>query len=266
MLRSLASIFIAAIISTAALAAKPPLNIYIASDSTAQTYKPDRYPQAGWGQMLPCAFGRDVVIHNEAIAGRSTKTFIAEGRLDRIAHELEPGDTLLIQFGHNDADRNPAKGRYADPDGAYRDNLIRMIEVARVAGAQPVLITPVIRRHFVDGQVRADFAPWSNEVRKIAADRKVPLIDLEALSGAWIQKTGEAGSKLYYLHYTPEDHAVGFPKGVADDTHFSELGARRVAEIIAGELRALKLPISRRVLRVRPALTRAEPLGSTSCN
>lgn len=265
MFRTLASVCVAATIGTAAIAAEPPLTIYIASDSTAQTYKPDRYPQTGWGQMLPCAFGPDVVIHNEAIGGRSTRSFIDEGRLDRIRQELKSGDTLLIQFGHNDADTKKP-GRYAAPAGAYHDNLVKMVEVARAAGAQPVLITPVIRRHFVDGEVKADFAEWSNQMRIVAHELKVPLIDLEAKSREWVERAGPERSKRLYLHYTPADKIAAFPNGIDDDTHFSELGARGVAEIIARELRGLKLPVSHRVLRVRPALERTEPLGSTACN
>ena len=80
-----------------------PMRIFIASDSTAQDYKPDKYPQSGWGTMLRCAVGPDVTIENRAIGGRSTNSFIREGRLDKIAAELRKGDTLLIQFGHNDA-------------------------------------------------------------------------------------------------------------------------------------------------------------------
>jgi lysophospholipase L1-like esterase len=263
--RALAPLCLAATIGTAAAAAGPVLNIYIASDSTAQTYKPDHYPQTGWGQMLPCAFATNVVIHNEAIAGRSTRSFIDEGRLDHIRQELKSGDTLLIQFGHNDADTKKP-GRYAAPAGAYHDNLARIVEMARAAGAQPVLITPVTRRHFENGEVKADFADWSNQMRLVARDLKVPLIDLEAKSRDWVKRAGPEASIRYYLHYKPEDKIAAFPNGIDDDTHFSELGARGVAEIIARELRALKLPISRRVLRARPALTRTEPLGSTACN
>lgn len=265
MFRFLAPLCAVMMVGTAAVAAKPPLAIYIASDSTAQTYKADHYPQTGWGQMLPCAFGPDVVIHNEAISGRSTRSFIDEGRLDRIRQELKAGDTLLIQFGHNDADTKKP-GRYAAPAGAYHDNLVRMVEVARAAGAQPVLITPVTRRHFEDGTVKADFAEWSNQMRLVARQLNVPLIDLEAASREWVKRAGLEASSRYYLHYKPEDKIAAFPNGIDDDTHFSELGARGVAEIVARELRALKLPISHRVHRARPALTRVTPLGSTTCN
>lgn len=253
----------AALLQAAPAAAAPA--IHIAGDSTAATYGPSRYPQTGWGQMLRCAVRPGIMVRNHAAGGRSTRTFIEEGRLDAIARELRKGDALLIQFGHNDANTE-RPGRYAAPAGAYRVNLVRMIDVARSAGAQAVLITPVIRRHFVDGRVRADFAPWSEQVRRLAAERKVPLIDLEAESAALVQQAGEDASRRYYLHYQPQDNVPVFPKGIADDTHFSELGARAVAEIVARRLRALRLPVSRYILKRRPALGRATPLGSTSCD
>ena len=262
-MRATCLIIAVAVWMSPAVAAAPV--IYIASDSTAQGYDSRHYPQTGWGQMLPCALKPGVSVANHAMAGRSTKTFIEEGRLDRIRQQIKAGDTLLIQFGHNDANTQ-RPGRFAAPAGADSDNLIKMIDVARSAGAQPVLITPVIRRNFIDGRVRADFSAWSNEVRRLAAEQKVPLIDLEALSGDWIQHAGPEAAKAFYLHYRPEDGAAGFPKGVDDDTHFSELGARRVADIVAGRLRTLKIPVSHYVRRSRPALTRTSPLGSTACS
>ena len=246
----------------------PPLPaapvIHIAGDSTAQFNAPARYPETGWGQMLQCALKPGITVRNHAMGGRSTKTFIEEGRLDRIKQEIKAGDTLLIQFGHNDAN-TVRPGRYAAPAGAYRDNLIKMLDVARSARAQPVLVTPVIRRNFAGGRIRADFRPWSDEVRRLAKEQKVPLIDLERLSGAWVQKAGEEGSKRYFLHYRAEDGVTRYPTGVADDTHFSEVGARHVADIVARDLRRLRLPVSRYILKRRPALDRTEPLGSTAC-
>ena len=238
--------------------------IHIAGDSTAQTNSRERYPQTGWGQMLACGLGSGVVVRNHAIGGRSTRSFIDERRLDRIKQEIKRGDVLLIQFGHNDAN-TVRPGRYAAPAGAYRFNLVKMLAVAKSAGAQPVLITPVTRRNFENGRVKADFVEWAEQVRMLSKELGVPLIDLQKESGAWVERTGEEASKRFFLHYTPEDKVAAYPEGIKDDTHFSELGARGVAEIIARELKALNLPVSKHILPQRPALTRAEPLGSTAC-
>lgn len=257
------SMVLLVLIAAAPVSAAPV--IHIAGDSTAQSYEAKRYPQTGWGHMLICGLKLGIAVRNHAMAGRSTKTFIEEGRLDRIKEEIKAGDTLLIQFGHNDANTH-RPGRYAAPAGAYRANLLKMIEVARSVGAQPVLITPVIRRNFVAGRVRADFRPWSDEMRRLATETKVPLIDLEAASAALVQRTGAEQSKAFYLHYDAADGVAAFPKGITDDTHFSELGARRVADIVAGRLRQLRLPVSEFVLKRRPALARTATLGSTKCN
>ena len=82
---------------------RPPVQVFIAGDSTAAEYGPERYPQLGWGMVLPCAFDRDVTVRNIAKGGRSTKSFISQGFFGRIERDIRAGDVLLIQFGHNDA-------------------------------------------------------------------------------------------------------------------------------------------------------------------
>lgn len=241
----------------------PPARIFIASDSTAQDYRPDKYPLSGWGMMLRCAVGPEVTVVNRAIGGRSTKSFMAEGRLDAIASDLQPGDTLLIQFGHNDA--NQAKPERYTPIPDYKANLKRFITVARAAGAKPVLLTPVTRRAFKDGHVVPSFPTYADAARRVAKAEHVPLIDLARLSGRWIDAIGLEGSRGYYLHYAKGEGLPGYTEAVDDDTHFSELGARRIADLIAGALAKTHLPIARHVLKDRPALTRATPAGGPSC-
>lgn len=242
-------------------AAAAPSRVFIASDSTAQTYNADKYPQQGWGAMLPCAFDKEVTVENRAIGGRSTRSFINEGRLDKIAQDIRAGDTLLIQFGHNDQNRKPE--RYT-PVADYKTYLRRYIDVAAQKGAQPVLLTPVTQRKFEGGKVVASFPDYSAAVREVAAKTRTPLIDLEQLSGRWVERAGPERSKAYFLHY-PYGVLPGFAAPVSDDTHFSELGARGVADIIAGALGRLKLPVSSHVLAQRPALTVAAPLGHSRC-
>lgn len=259
MLRLIVTVLLAAVASSPAAgqtdAVRPP-HVFIASDSTAQTYRPDRAPQAGWGQMLPCSLDQRVTVENRAIGGRSTKSFMVEGRLDRIAQDIRAGDTLLIQFAHNDANtRRPERFAAADTD--YRLNLLQFIRVATAVGAHPVLLTPVTRRSFEGTRVVPSFAAYSKVVREVAQQTGTPLIDLETLSGAWVQAAGPEKSKAYFLHLTPADNAPGYPKGVTDDTHFSQAGAQGVAGIIATQLRALRLPVSAHVL--------AQPRTEAAC-
>jgi lysophospholipase L1-like esterase len=248
--------------STAEAAVAAPSRLFIASDSTAQDYAPDRYPQQGWGKMIRCAFDDQVTIENRAIGGRSTRSFINEGRLDKIAGDIRGGDTLLIQFGHND--QNQAKPERYTSVADYRALLRRYIDVARTAGAQPVLLTPVTQRKFVNGKVPASFPAYSAAVRAVAAETRTPLIDLEQLSARWVEQAGPERSKSFFLHY-PYGVLPGFPAPVADDTHFSELGARGLANIVAGALAGLGLPVSSHLLAKRPALTVAAPLGHSQC-
>lgn len=238
--------------------------LLIAGDSTAADYGPSRYPQMGWGMMLKCGLSPDVDVINLARGGRSTRTFLAEGLWDGLVHQLRPGDTVLIQFGHNDANRAKPE-RYAPADTVYRDNLLRFIHDARRAGATPVLLTPVARRSFENGRAKADFADYSAVVRAVAAETGAKLIDLEALSRAWLDRKGAEASKAYYLHYTADDGIAAYPEGIADDTHFSELGARGIAELVADALKDLDLPISEEVLDGRPDLKRFTPLGRSDC-
>jgi lysophospholipase L1-like esterase len=257
----------ALVVAALALAApaQAQTRLFIASDSTAQAYAADRYPQTGWGQMLPCGLSADAVVVNRAIGGRSTKSFIAEGRWDTLLAEAKPGDVVLIQFGHNDSSSNKPE-RYAPAATLYRDNLLRMIWEARGHGLVPVLVTPPVRRSFDGTRVKADFAAYSEVMRALVSSTNTPLLDLEARSADLLQRLGPDGSRKLYLHLTPADKAPGFPKGVDDDTHFSELGARAIADLVAQELKGLKLPIAEKVLAERPDLTRATPLGSTACH
>ena len=157
-------------------AAPKPMRIFIASDSTAQDYKADKYPQSGWGTMLRCAGAGNVTVENRAIGGRSTNSFIREGRLDKIAADLRPGDTLLIQFGHNDASIDKPE-RYTTID-QYEANLHRFLDVAKTAGAKAVIITPVARRDFKDGVEQPSFPTYAEAARRVAKAPQTPLIDL----------------------------------------------------------------------------------------
>ncbi|WP_368389783.1 rhamnogalacturonan acetylesterase [Sphingobium sp. AS12] len=255
----------ALLLTTPAHATRPGDTILIAGDSTAADYAPARYPQTGWGMMLRCAVSPEVRILNHARNGRSTRSFLAEGRWDALRADIMPGDTVLIQFGHNDQSRGRPE-RWAPAQTDYRDNLLRFIRDVRIAGGVPVLLTPVARRNFgPDGRAIADYPAWSAVVRDLSTKTATPLIDVESRSRAWLDRAGPDKSKSLYLHYSAQDAIPAFPKGISDDTHFSELGARQVADLVADGLKSLALPISVKIADPRSALTRTTPLGRTDC-
>jgi lysophospholipase L1-like esterase len=206
-------------------------------------YGPERYPRMGWGMVLACGLrGANVV--NLAASGRSTKSFIAEGRWPNALDALDSGDVVLIQFGHNDQKvEDPT--RFTQPDGAFSENLGAMIEAARAKGAIPVLLTPVARRRFVNGRAQDTHGAYADAVRRVARERRVVLVDLSADSLALLMREGEARSRSLYLHFTPDDKSPAYPDGVADDTHFSEAGARAIARLVIQRLAQSDAPLSR---------------------
>ncbi|WP_375289894.1 rhamnogalacturonan acetylesterase [Qipengyuania sp.] len=249
---------------TADTAPAPPTpTVFIASDSTASDYAASRYPQSGWGTFIGCVL-EGVRVDNRAIGGRSTRTFIEEGRWNALRTSLKPGDTVLIQFGHNDAYKAKPE-RFAAPETAYRQNLVSFIADVRAAGATPVLITPVARRSFEDGEAKADFPEYSTVVRELAESRDVALIDLETRSRRMLDGLGPEGSKAYYLHYQKGAYPA-FPDGIDDDTHFSEIGARHVANLVADGLAETSTSLAANVSPDRKDLNIAAPLGDSRCH
>jgi lysophospholipase L1-like esterase len=154
------------------------------------------------------------------------------------------GDYVLIQFGHND--EVLTKKSYINEQG-YRDNLARFIRETRDKKANPVLLTPVARRKFdTTGTIVGTHEVYSAIVRKLAAEQKVPLIDLDRESQALLQKLGPEESKKLFNYLAPGE-SVNYPEGRADDTHFSELGARKMAQIVLEGIRSLKLEFARHI-------------------
>lgn len=199
------------------------------------------YPETGWGMPFAHFFDSSVVVDNRAKNGRSTRTFIAEGRWDAALGAMKAGDWVFIQFGHND--EVPTKGSYT-PEDQFQANLVRFVHDVRGKGANPVLITPVARRKFdASGTIQETHAVYAAIVRKVAAAEKVPLIDLDKESQAMLQRLGPEDSKFLYDYLAPGEHP-NYPQGRADDTHFNELGARKMAEIVLADIRALHLGLA----------------------
>lgn len=214
------------------------LTIYLAGDSTMQTYKEAETPMRGWGQYLGEFFKDNVTVVNKAIGGRSTRTFIEEGRWQSILGELEQGDWVFIQFGHNDQSTNPA--RHTTPED-YRANLIKFVKDARSKKAHPLLLTSITMRIFgEDGEVRNGLGVYPEITREVAKALNVPLIDLNKKSSLYVRGLGKEASKEVYMWLEPGEHKK-YPDGLQDNTHLQEPGALKIAELAAKGIRELKL-------------------------
>ncbi|WP_031014128.1 rhamnogalacturonan acetylesterase [Streptomyces sp. NRRL F-5727] len=200
--------------------------LFVAGDSTAAQKYADAAPETGWGMALPFFLHRGPTVANHAVNGRSTKSFLDEGRLEPIAAALRPGDVLLVQFGHNDS-KSTDPTRYAAPWGAYQDNLRVFVETARARGAHPVIATSVERRRFdAAGTAQRSLGDYPAAARAVAAASGVPLLDIEALSLELWQRLGPEATKTYFNWTATEQ----------DNTHFNPPGAIEVARLVAREL------------------------------
>ncbi len=212
--------------------------IYWAGDSTVQFNDYSTYPQTGLAQGLERYIKHGIRIENFAKNGRSTKSFLDEGRFSPISENIWKDDFLFIQFGHND-EKKEDPSRYTDPFGSYTDNLIYMCEKALAKKAHPVLITPLERRRF-DGDhlIKSAHEEYVRAMKDVAEKLNVPIIDLNAMSRDAMEKAGPEDSKKWYLHF-PAGVYDAFPDGKADDTHLSHDGAFFYAGLIAEGLKEL---------------------------
>ena len=230
--------------SMAVLAQDTPITIFLAGDSTMASKLPEKRPETGWGEMLQMHFDeKKVKVENHAQNGRSTKTFISEGRWQAIVDKLQKGDIVFVQFGHNDQSKDKGE-RYAPPED-YRKNLIRFIGDVKAKNASIVLFTPVMRRRFdKDGKFYDTHGEYPDIVRSASAEYKVPLIDMHRSSQVVIEKYGVEGSKKLFLQLAPGENA-NYPNGIDDNTHFSPLGAEEMAKIVVDALKNTNLKVAK---------------------
>ncbi len=224
--------------------AQLPVTIFLAGDSTMAPKLAEKRPETGWGEMLEAHFKDGTIkVDNRALNGRSTKSFIAEGKWQAIIDAIKIGDFVFIQFGHNDQKKENAD-RYAGPDD-FMKNLTKFVDEVRAKGANPVLMTPVMRRRFdKDGKFFDTHGDYPGYTRTVAAEHKVPLIDMHQKSEAIILRYGLEGSKKLFLQLAPGEN-LNYPKGVEDNTHFSPLGAEKMAKAAIEGIKEMKLKLSK---------------------
>ncbi len=219
---------------------KDVVTIFLAGDSTCAAKQPDKRPETGWGEMLEQHFKSGTVrVDNRAANGRSTKTFISEGRWQGIIDDLKKGDYVFVQFGHNDQSKDKGE-RYTPPED-YRRNLSRFVEEVRAKEGNPVLLTPIMRRRFdKEGKFYDTHREYPDLVREVAAELKVPLIDMHKMSEAVIVRYGVVSSRKLFLQLKPGENA-NYPNGIEDNTHFSPSGADEMAKLVVESIRGSKI-------------------------
>ena len=228
------------VLNAFAFAQKQPITVYLAGDSTMAEKRLEKRPETGWGEMFQQYFDIEKVkIENHAQNGRSTRTFISENRWQAIVDKLKKGDYVFIQFGHNDQSKEKVD-RYTPPED-YRKNLIRFIEEVRAKNANPVLLTPVMRRKFdAEGKFIDQHGVYPGIVREVAREYKTPLIDMHRTSEKVLVNYGVEESKKLFLQLQAGENP-NYPNGVNDNTHFNPRGAEEMVKLAVEGIKEQKI-------------------------
>ena len=261
-MKSLKSILLIISVICGLTAAMPDktTTIFVIGDSTAANKDTTGGKvERGWGMMLQNCFDADyIVVDNHAVNGRSSKSFLGEGRWDKLLSKIRPGDYVIIQFGHNDEKAQPE--RHTDPGSTFDENLARYVRETREHGGIPVLMNPVVRRNFLvkapviadDEQLRT--STFSDGVKMVEGDtlidthglyRVAPrnvarlmnchFIDANQITHDLEQGLGREASKKLHMWFLPgEEPSV--PQGKQDNTHYNIYGAQVVADLLADAL------------------------------
>lgn len=209
---------------------KPVTTIFMIGDSTmANKGIEGGNPERGWGHALPALLSEDIRVDNHAQNGRSSKSFIDEGRWDAVLTKIRKGDYVFIQFGHND-EKEDAK-RHTVPGRSFDDNLRKFVNETRSRGGIPVLFNSIIRRHFDENGLLIDtHGAYLESPRNVAGELNVPFIDLNKITHDLVQGLGPVESRKLFM-WVELNTIPAAPKGKQDDTHLNVQGAKCVAQL-----------------------------------
>ncbi len=235
----------AIVLCTAAMPAKK-MKIWLCGDSTIAIKQTNTYPETGWGMPFVYFWDSTVQVNNLAKNGRSTKTFINENLWQQVVDGAEEGDYVFIQFGHND-ESEEKKDRYTTPT-EFKANLTKFVKEAREKKAIPILLTPVSRRKFDTlGNAVETHKIYSALTKEVATTENVLFIDLDTKSRALYQSFGKDNSTLLFVQLKPGEHP-NYPEGRIDNTHFTELGARLIAQLVLKEVKELHTDLNNHIV------------------
>lgn len=235
--------------------------IFIIGDSTAAKKDLSKgSPERGWGMALQCYFDPSFIrVDNHAVNGRSSLSFINEGRWEKVLSLIQPGDYVIIQFGHND--EKPGATRHTDPGSTFDYILAKYVRETRELGGVPIIMNPVVRRNFAkeivqskgddeslrnttfkdgDKSIEGDTLKDTHGLYRVAprdvAQRMHCLfIDANQITHDLEQGLGVEGSKKLHMWYKPGQHSA-LPNGRQDNTHYNIWGAHQVAALFADAL------------------------------
>jgi lysophospholipase L1-like esterase len=205
--------------------------LFLLGDSTVADQSQE--PYASWGQMLPRFFKPGVAVANHAESGETLRDSLARRRLDKILSALEPGDTVLLQFGHND--QKQIKAGSGDT-ASYSAELKQHVQSVRAHGGLAVIVSPMERRGFdAQGQVLPSLLAYAEAAARVATELNAPFIDLNAQSKVFYAALGPERSKLAFAQPEP---------GKVDNTHHNNYGSYQLARLIVQGLRQAGLPVA----------------------
>ncbi|BAV08881.1 Lysophospholipase L1 [Filimonas lacunae] len=231
------------------------ITVFLAGNSTVVDQ--DDEPWASWGQMFPRFFKPGVAIANHAESGLTLGSFAGSRRLKKVLSVMKPGDYLFIEFGHNDQkEKGPNDGAYK----SYTERLQMFVRETKAKGGIPVIITSTSRRMFdsITHKTVNTLGDYPAAARKVAAEEKVALIDLNAMTTTLYDALGVEPSKKAFVHY-PANTWPGQDKALADNTHFNSYGAYEIAKCIVEGVKQNKLGISKYLLNDTPTFNPAFP-------
>lgn len=234
---------------------EPEFTVFMIGDSTmANKDTTGGKQERGWGMVLQQYFDNKVFVDNHAVNGRSSKSFIDEGRWDKVLAKIKPGDYVFIQFGHND--EKPQPERHTEPGTTFDDNLRKFVNETRSKGGIPVLFNAVVRRNFAIKQQKNDddeklrnldakvggnviegdtlydtHGDYRIAPANVAKELGVTFIDANAITHELEQGLGREASKKLHMIFAPGEHP-SLPNGRWDNTHYNIYGANQVALLL----------------------------------
>lgn len=226
-------VLLAGIMALVSFSCAKKVNIWMIGDSTMAEKSEQQYPESGWGEGMHQYVTENVKVHNHAKSGRSTKSFLDEGLWKIVYDSIQPGDFVIIQFGHND--EKPAQKLHTDPFTGFKENIMKFIDDTRSKGAYPIVCSSIVRRQFALGNLKDTHGDYIKAAKEISHETQTPYIDMEFLTRQMVTELGPEGSKKIY-NYTGNTQ---------DSTHLNVHGADVDAKLFVDEVKLKQLNLSK---------------------